>query len=109
VKDWNKIFEIETEADFVRIALEVFAFQYENCAIYQKYVDLLGKSAVNHYTEIPFLPIEFFNCNKLTHVTINSVGLQNFPPLVGKLVNLQVLNFCYKERKLYLCLQHENC
>jgi hypothetical protein len=40
VKDWNKIFEIETETDFERIALEVFAFQYENCVIYRKYVDL---------------------------------------------------------------------
>ena len=65
MKDWNKIFEIETEADFERIALEVFAFQYENCAIYRKYVDLLGKSAVNHYTEIPFLPIEFFKSQEI--------------------------------------------
>ena len=68
MKDWNKIFEIETEADFESIALEVFAFQYENCVIYRKYVDLLGKSAVNHYTEIPFLPIEFFKSQEVLSI-----------------------------------------
>lgn len=65
MKDWNTIFEIKTEADFEKIALDVFAFQYENCGIYRKYVDLLGKSVVNHYTEIPFLPIEFFKSKEI--------------------------------------------
>ena len=65
MKDWNTIFEIKTEADFEKMALDVFAFQYENCAIYRKYVDLMGKSAVTHYSEIPFLPIEFFKSQEI--------------------------------------------
>lgn len=60
MKNWERIFEIETETDFEEMALEVFFFQYEHCNVYRKYVDLLGKAKPEHYTEIPFLPIEFF-------------------------------------------------
>ena len=69
MKDWNKIFEIETEADFERIALEVFAFQYENCVIYRKYVDLLDRKSPTYIEEIPFLPIEFFKSQEVLSVT----------------------------------------
>jgi hypothetical protein len=68
VKDWNKIFEIETEADFERVALEVFAFQYENCVIYRKYVDLLDRKSPTRIEEIPFLPIEFFKSQEVLSV-----------------------------------------
>lgn len=68
MKDWNKIFEIETEADFERIALEVFAFQYENCVIYRKYVDLLNRNSPSCIEEIPFLPIEFFKSQEVLSV-----------------------------------------
>ena len=68
MKDWNKIFEIETEADFERVALEVFAFQYENCVIYRKYVDLLDRKSPTRIEEIPFLPIEFFKSQEVLSV-----------------------------------------
>jgi hypothetical protein len=68
VKDWNKIFEIETETDFERIALEVFAFQYQNCAIYRKYVDLLDRKSPTCIEEIPFLPIEFFKSQEVLSI-----------------------------------------
>ncbi len=87
MKDWNKIFEIENEADFERIALEVFAFQYENCVIYQKYVDLLGKSDVNHYSEIAFLPIEFFKSQEIISqpkTGIETLFLSSGTGLIGR-------------------------
>lgn len=68
MKDWNKIFEIETEADFERIALEIFAFQYENCEIYKRYVDLLDRKSPTCIEEIPFLPIEFFKSQEVLSV-----------------------------------------
>ena len=68
MKDWNKIFEIETETDFERIALEVFAFQYQNCAIYRKYVDLLDRKSPTCIEEIPFLPIEFFKSQEVLSI-----------------------------------------
>lgn len=87
MKDWNTIFEIENEADFERIALEVFAFQYENCVIYQKYVDLLGKSDVNHYSEIAFLPIEFFKSQEIISqpkTGIETLFLSSGTGLIGR-------------------------
>lgn len=68
MKDWNKIFEIKTEIDFERIALEVFVFQYQNCVIYQKYVDLLNRKSPTCIEEIPFLPIEFFKSQEVLSV-----------------------------------------
>ena len=68
MKDWNKIFEIETATDFERVALEVFAFQYENCVIYRKYVDLLDRKSPTCIEEIPFLPIEFFKSQEVLSV-----------------------------------------
>lgn len=68
MKDWNKIFEIETATDFERVALEVFAFQYENCVIYRKYVDLLDRKSPTCIEEIPFLPIEFFKSQEVLSI-----------------------------------------
>lgn len=68
MKDWKRIFEIESDADFEKIALEVFAFQYENCAIYKQYVDLLNRKLPSCIDEIPFLPIEFFKSQEVLSV-----------------------------------------
>lgn len=68
MKDWKRIFEIESDADFEKIALEVFAFQYENCAIYKQYVDLLNRKSPTCIDEIPFLPIEFFKSQEVLSV-----------------------------------------
>ena len=68
MKDWNKIFEIATDEDFERVALEVFAFQYENCVIYRKYVDLLDRKSPTCIEEIPFLPIEFFKSQEVLSI-----------------------------------------
>lgn len=57
----DKIFTVEP-ADFERLALEVFQFQYNNNAIYQHYVNALSivGSNVRSIEQIPFLPIRFF-------------------------------------------------
>lgn len=68
MKDWNTIFEIKTEADFEKLAFDVFAFQYENCVIYRKYVDLLNRNSPSCIEEIPFLPIEFFKSQEILSV-----------------------------------------
>ena len=68
MKDWNTIFEIKTEADFEKMAFDVFAFQYENCMIYRKYVDLLDRKSPTCIEEIPFLPIEFFKSQEVLSI-----------------------------------------
>jgi len=47
---------------FNELAILVFQYQYEHNLIYQKYVRSLNVNpdTIIHYTQIPFLPIEFF-------------------------------------------------
>src|SRR5690606_39148330 len=58
----NHIFDIDSEEDFNAVALESFHYQAQNTPVYQQYLTLLhiDISSVSHYTQIPFLPIQFF-------------------------------------------------
>ncbi len=62
------IFAISTAAEFERLALEVFQFQFENNPVYHAFCNHLGKSTANvsQLPQIPFLPIEFFKTHKIT-------------------------------------------
>ena len=63
----QQIFSIRNEADFLSVALSVFRYQYEHCAIYQRYVDLLryDVNKIDQLEQIPFLPIEFFKTQQI--------------------------------------------
>lgn len=65
--DTKSIFSIATQADFDRVALEVFRFQAEACAPYREYLELLGVDpvAVERPEQIPFLPIELFKSHQV--------------------------------------------
>jgi hypothetical protein len=68
LKNENTTFDIASEADFERHALELFHFQYEYNQVYKLWVDLLKISPrlVSTVGQIPFLPIEFFkNFNQI--------------------------------------------
>ena len=57
----SKIFNMNNDAEFENLALELFHFQMENNPIYAPYAALILKGeAPNNVFEIPFLPIEFF-------------------------------------------------
>lgn len=58
---WEKFLEIKPEAEFQAGCLEVFHYQYEANPVYKEFCRLLniGKN-INHFTEIPCLPVEFF-------------------------------------------------
>ena len=58
---------IQTEEQFNRLALEAFRYQLHRNQVYAEFVDALGihASSVNHYTRIPFLPIEFFKTREV--------------------------------------------
>lgn len=58
----EEIFSISTDAEFERVALELFRHQAERCAPYKEYLALLGVNAqqVERVEDIPFLPIELF-------------------------------------------------
>lgn len=65
--NWKDFFEIKTEDDFNQHCLDTYRFQSQHCKVYRDYVRLLGreKDSIQHYTEIPFMPIEFFKTQQV--------------------------------------------
>jgi phenylacetate-coenzyme A ligase PaaK-like adenylate-forming protein len=66
-RQWNhKIFNV-TGPGFEAMAMELFAFQYENNPIYKAYTDAIGvkPAAVKSLGQIPFLPIRFFKSHSI--------------------------------------------
>jgi len=56
----DRIFSIQTDADFEYCALELFRYQYEHVKTYRNFVDLLGRPHPKELSKIPFLPIQFY-------------------------------------------------
>ncbi|MDR6516432.1 LuxE/PaaK family acyltransferase [Chryseobacterium camelliae] len=58
----SKIFDIRTEPEFLKAALETFRYQYNHVDVYRKFVDYLkiNPDKVTELSDIPFLPIEMF-------------------------------------------------
>ena len=54
--------------EFNALSLVIFNYQYEQNKVYQSFVDKVckNKSQINHYSQIPFLPIEFFKKHDVT-------------------------------------------
>jgi hypothetical protein len=65
--DKDLIFSIDNETAFNDIAIEVFRHQLQKCEVYQNYVAHLktDKNSIDHYSQIPFLPISFFKSHKI--------------------------------------------
>jgi len=63
----DSIFSITTNDEFDRHALATFRYQAEHVPIYAQYLRLIGRdpSSIKHYSEIPFLPIEFFKTQQV--------------------------------------------
>lgn len=62
------IFKDQSEETFNQTCLDVFKYQYENIGVYREFANYLRRAPnqLKHYTEIPFLPIEFFKSHELT-------------------------------------------
>lgn len=63
----NRIFNLKSETDFEKSALELFRFQYETLKPYQNYCKLLkiNPEKVTSVIDIPFLPIDFFRTQRI--------------------------------------------
>ncbi|WP_159950246.1 LuxE/PaaK family acyltransferase [Polaribacter septentrionalilitoris] len=61
------IFNIQSSADFTKVALAIFKHQFKNNKVYRSFCDLLyiHPSDVKNVEEIPFLPIQFFKSRKV--------------------------------------------
>lgn len=73
--DQSRVFGIQNEENFNAIALEVYAYQKEHNPIYRKYIASLNRmdTSVNHYKDIPFLPIQFFKTQRVATLDIHPV------------------------------------
>jgi len=64
------VFAIESSEAFNELALEIFYFQYKNNLVYSAFVDGVchNISDIQHYSQIPCLPVEFYKTHKITSV-----------------------------------------
>ena len=66
------IFKIQSDSEFNQFAIKVFHYQYQKNLIYNAFVSHIFQrkkqniSSIQHYTQIPFLPIEFFKFHTIT-------------------------------------------
>lgn len=67
----DTIFNIQSEADFTKAALNVFKHQFKNNKVYRSFCDLLyiHPSDVKTIQQIPFLPIQFFKTREVLSST----------------------------------------
>jgi phenylacetate-coenzyme A ligase PaaK-like adenylate-forming protein len=80
--NWDRVFTIQNETEFNEICLDTFHFQIAHVDIYRKYVSYLNRdiNTIDHYTKIPFLPIELFKTQSIiadnlsTEITFTSSG-----------------------------------
>jgi phenylacetate-coenzyme A ligase PaaK-like adenylate-forming protein len=63
----NLIFELKSDDDFNLLALKVFNYQLHYNVPYHQYVSALNVKLndITHYSQIPFLPIEFFKSKQV--------------------------------------------
>ncbi len=61
------IFTVASDAEFERVALQLFRHQSEYCAPYAEYIRLIGvePAEVQRVEDIPMLPIELFKSHKV--------------------------------------------
>jgi phenylacetate-coenzyme A ligase PaaK-like adenylate-forming protein len=61
------IFNIQSNEQFAKAALEVFKHQFKNNKVYRSFCDLINKhpSDITKVAQIPFLPIEFFKLREV--------------------------------------------
>lgn len=64
----DTIFNIQSSDDFNTTSIEVFNYQYQHNQTYRLFCKLLKvkPETVTHYSEIPFLPIQFFKSHAVT-------------------------------------------
>ncbi len=63
----EQIFQIDSQQEFEKIALDIFKFQVAENPVYRKYVSQLNiqSEKISAIDQIPFLPVEFFRTEKI--------------------------------------------
>jgi phenylacetate-coenzyme A ligase PaaK-like adenylate-forming protein len=63
----DRIFSIQTKAEFDLVCMEVFQYQVANNPVYSQWLKALtcDSNAILHVEDIPFMPIEFFKTHRV--------------------------------------------
>ena len=61
------IFQIDNPDAFNVAALQIFNYQYKSNAVFRDFINRLqiNPESIDHFSQIPFLPIEFFKTHRL--------------------------------------------
>lgn len=70
MNQWKGIFTINSEAEFEDWTMKIFNFQYQNCAVYREFCQLMNMVSVNSIHEIPYLPISFFKTHQVRNTDL---------------------------------------
>ena len=75
--DTRAIFNINSDSEFERVALEVFRYQYSKNAVYRQWCELrkTDPAKVQSISSIPFLPVEFFKSKIIADQELNDKSL----------------------------------
>ena len=92
-----------SEHNFNAIALQIFQFQVKNNAVYAEYVNLIDQQIdkIEHYTQIPFLPISFFKTHKVVTGSFDAATIYESSSTTGTHTSKNYV----KDLDLY----HTNC
>ncbi|NND63886.1 MAG: acyl transferase [Flavobacteriaceae bacterium] len=101
----NQIFQINSDAQFAALALEVFQLQYNTVPIYRKFCEFLKVNpvSVKNIKQIPFLPIEFFKQEdviaetKTPQITFFSSGTTGQTPSKHLVSNLNLYEQSFRK------------
>jgi phenylacetate-coenzyme A ligase PaaK-like adenylate-forming protein len=82
----DRIFNTNSESDFIESALKVFEYQCIKSPVYQSFTKNLGKDigSIDNPFNVPFLPVEFFRNHKIVtgsdpvHTIFESSGTTGF-------------------------------
>ncbi len=89
----DRIFTLNSDDQFNGLALDMYAFQKNHCAVYRDFIRLLGRPEPKDHTEIPFLPISFFKeqeiitegfVPELTFLSSGTTGMQRSRHMVAR-------------------------
>lgn len=96
----QQIFELNAHAesyehDFNRVALDVFHYQSQANLIYRQYIQeiKLQGDSIHHYSQIPFLPIEFFKTKEVVCGQISASAIRfSSSGTTGQLTSQHIVN-----------------
>lgn len=94
----DRIFSIANVSDFNSLAIELFNLHFSSSPVYRSFCQHLHvkPSAVKHYIEIPFLPVEFFKTHRIlpenlvSHLAFSSSGTTNTQTSYHHIVDIEL-------------------